>query len=121
MKRASVTTALMAVLLVLAGCSTQYPTPSAGVEQKIESASSRVDHEELATTFEQQAQRDRAAATRHKRYASIYRSNLMPRSGPEEHEWLARHCDSVAQTYERAAEQNLAMAKVHRELATRMK
>ena len=44
--------ALVSAAIAVAGCATQLPVPPAGVEQKIENASSRWDHEELASQYE---------------------------------------------------------------------
>lgn len=108
-------------VMTLAGCATQVPTSPVGIEQKIETASSRVDHEDVATQYEQQAGVDTAAAKRHVGYAATYRKNRSPRSGVTAHENLAKHCETLARTYERAAEENLALAKLHRVLAVEVK
>ena len=111
--------ALVAAMVTSAGCVAvaQGPTKPAGLEQKIEKASSRPDHEEIAAQYEQQAVADSAAAKRHQGYATTYRKNQGPRSGQQQSLTLAKHCDSLAQTYQRAADENLALAKLHREMA----
>lgn len=108
---------LVSTVIAVAGCSIPASTPPPGIEQKIENASSRSDHEELASQYERQASTDLAAAARHKRYAATYLKNRSPRSGAEAHAALARHCESIAQAYEQAASGNLATAMLHRELA----
>lgn len=109
--------ALGAVLITLAGCATQGPAALAGAEPRIENVSSRVDHEGLASRYEAQAAADAAAARRHQGYAAIYRRNTLPASGPQEHLVLASHCENLARAYQRAADENTALAKLHRELA----
>jgi hypothetical protein len=116
-----VATAFGALLLGAAACTSQGPVQPSGFEQKIESATTRVDHEEIAQRYERQAGLDRAAAKRHQGYSAIYRKNVSPRAGAEEHLAMARHCDKLAQTYLQAAEENLSMAKLHREMAASMK
>ena len=113
--------ALVGAAITVAGCASQRPVPPAGLDQKIEHAISRADHEGLASQYEQQAAVASAAATRHKGYAAIYRKNTSPRSGPEAHVTLAKHCESLAQAYEQAASENLAMARLHRDLAAEAK
>jgi hypothetical protein len=113
--------ALAVAAIALAGCATQRQTAPAGAEQKIENASSRVDHEGLASRYEAQAATDAAAARRHQGYAATYRKNTLPASGPQEHLVLAKHCENLARAYQQAADENTALAKLHRELAAAAK
>ena len=106
--------ALAGAAITVAGCTTQAPVPPAGIEQKIENASSRSDHDGVALQYEQQASVDAATAKRHIGYAASYRKNRSQRSGVQANESLAQHCEALARTYEQAAQQNLAMAKLHR-------
>ena len=108
---------LAALVLASAGCATRAPMAPAGIEQKIENASSRLDHEELASQYEQQAVVDAAAAVRHRGYAATYRKNRSLRSGLEAHANLANHCETLARTYQQAADENLVLAKLHRDVA----
>ncbi len=104
-------------VLALGACSTQGPTPPEGIEQRIEKASSRVDHEEIAAQYDRQSVADAAAAKRHAGYAKIYRRNASPRSGVEAHAAMAKHCENLARTYQQAADENAAVALLHRQLA----
>ena len=108
---------LVGTVLIVAGCAAQLPAAPAGIEQKIENASSRSDHEDVALQYERQAITDAAAATRHKGYAATYRKNVSRRSGLQAHLALAKHCEDLARTYEQAADENLVLARLHRELA----
>lgn len=113
-----VTAVLLAgAVFALAGCAAEAPTMPTSIEQKIENASSRQDHEELAAQYERQAGLDAAAAARHQGYAATYRRNRSLRGGLEAHENLAKHCDNLARTYQQAAAENLVMAKLQRDLA----
>lgn len=114
---AAVRFTLAGAVASVAACSTQVPTPPLGIEQRIENASSRVDHEELAAQYDRQAIVDAAAAKRHQGYAQIYRRNVSPRSGVEAHTALAKHCENLARTYQQAADENNAVAQLHRQLA----
>jgi hypothetical protein len=110
---------LAAALLVLSGCAVEGPLKPAGLEQKIESARSRSDHEEIASLFEQEAGVDRAAAAmRHRGLARAYdRPGALGGNGPA----MGTHCRNLARTYEQAAEENLVLAKMHRQVATEVK
>ena len=112
---------LAGAVVSLAACSTQGPTPPLRVEQRIETASSRLDHEEIAAQYDRQAVVDAAAAERHHGYAEIYRRNVSPRSGVQEHAALAKHCENLARTYQQAADENKAIAQLHRQLAAEAK
>lgn len=112
---------LLGAVVSFAACSTQGPTPPMGVEQKIENAVSRLDHEEIAAQYDRQAVVDAAAAKRHHGYAETYRRNVSPRSGTQEHLALAKHCDNLARTYQQASDENTAVAQLHRQLAAETK
>jgi hypothetical protein len=109
--------ALVAAVVALGGCAAQLPAAPAGIEQSIESASSSQDHEKIALEYERQAGMDSANARRHVGYAATYRKNRSPRSGAQAHEALAKHCEGLARTYQQAADGNLALAMMHRQLA----
>lgn len=110
---------LPAALLVLSGCAVEGPVKPAGLEQKIESARSRSDHEEIASLFEQQAGVDKAAAERHRGLARAYARSGNPRvpANPG----MISHCENLARTYGQAADENLALAKMHRQAAAEVK
>lgn len=109
------------VVVSLAACATQGPTPPTGVESRLESAKSRLDHEEIAAQYDRQAVVDAATAKRHRGYAEIYRKNVSPRSGAQEHLVLAKHCENLARTYQQASDENSAVAQLHRQLAAQTK
>jgi hypothetical protein len=109
--------AIAVATISLGGCAAQQPSPPAGIEQKIAYASTPADHNDIASQYERQASVDAATAKRHLGYAATYRKNHSPRSGPQAHENLAQHCEKLARTYQDAADQNLAMAKLHRALS----
>ena len=107
--------ALLAAVATLGGCAAEGPTKPAGLEQKIEAARARADHEEIASIYEQQATADKAAAERHESLARQYQ-----RSGGVFHNingTMARHCLKLTNLYRQAEQENLALAKTHRQLA----
>lgn len=57
---------LAAAFLILGGCATEGPIEPAGLEQKIEAARTRSDHQEPAVIYERQAAVDREATARHR-------------------------------------------------------
>ena len=78
----------------------------------IENATTRADHERIASLFEQEAGADRAAAERHEGIARSYRH-----AGRNADPGMATHCENLARAYRQAAEENLALAKSHRQMA----
>ncbi|MGX0939621.1 hypothetical protein ACUXQ2_005717 [Cupriavidus metallidurans] len=110
---------LAAAILTLASCAAEKPTKPAGIEQKIEAARTPGDHEEIASLYEQQAGADKAAAERHQRLAGIYQRSWTPKAGGQA--YLVRHCNDLARAYQQAAEDNLALAQWHRQMAAEAK
>ena len=106
---------LAAAILTLGGCVAEGPLRPTALEQKIEAARTRADHEEIASLYEQQAGADKAAGERHRGLARAYGRSWTYR---DEDANLARHCESLARTYQQAAEENLALAKAHRQIAS---
>lgn len=111
--------ALAGAVTALMGCEAQGPTLRPITEPAIESATNRVDHEAIAVRYEREATQNAVAAKRHLGYAAVYRRNTSSRSGPEVHLALAKHCENLARTYQQAADESDAMAKLHRQLATK--
>jgi hypothetical protein len=110
--------AILAAVL-LNGCAVEGPVKPAGLEQKIENARTRADHEEIASVYEQHAGTDRAEAERHRGLARIYTRSggVKGASNPA----MSSHCDKLAQTYQQAADENLVLAKMHRQMAAELK
>lgn len=106
--------ALVAGGLLLQGCATQWTQRPPGLEQKIVNAHSRGDHDELAVIYEQQAEADRAVAKEHETRARTYRREPRYRGLNLS---MAQHCEAIAREYRQAAEENAALAKLHREIA----
>jgi hypothetical protein len=118
-------TFLAAAVLIFGGCAAEGPVKPAGLEQKIEAARTRADHQEIAAVHEQQAEADGAASERHRGLARAYERGWVW-SGPpvgsassvrRENQSLVAHCENLARIYQQAAEENLALAKEHRQLA----
>ncbi len=127
---------LAAVVLTLSGCAAERPVKPAGIEQKIEAARTRADHQDIAAVYEQQAAGDKAAAERYRGLARAYelgRVSSEPPAGSLEsvrshagnlrsqNQGLVALCENLARKYQQAAEENLALAREHRRLAAETK
>lgn len=109
--------ALLAVNLSLGGCTSGGSQKPPRLQEKIEDARTRADHEELAAYYEQEARSAQAKAQLHLDQAESYRRGapfVYPRlTAP----FLADHCVSIANKYKRVADENLKLAKSYRDLA----
>ncbi|MBI2753788.1 MAG: hypothetical protein HYX46_09795 [Betaproteobacteria bacterium] len=122
-------TFLAAPVLTLGGCAAEGPVKPAGLKQKIEAARTRADHQEIAAVYEQQAVVDKEAMERHRDLARAYERGWVW-AGPsvggvisarKVNYTLAAHCENLARIYQQAAEENLALAREHRQLAAETK
>ena len=106
---------LVAAILALGGCAAQGPVKPAGLEQKIEAARTRADHQEIAAVYEQQAEDYKATAEWHRGWARAYeRGRRKSNSG-------VTHCENLARIFQQAAEETLALAREHRQVAAETK
>lgn len=100
---------------ILAGCASVPAASVTGLEQQVQSASTRSDHERIASAYEQQAGVERASAQRHERMARAYRQGRSAASG------MATHCDNLARMYTQTGDELLGLAKMHRQMAAEAK
>lgn len=111
--------ALLAVNLSLSGCISSGSQKPARLQEKIEDARTKADHEELAAYYEQEARTAQAKAQLHLDQAESYRRGapfVYPRlTAP----YLADHCVSIAGKHQKVADENLKPAKSYRDLAAR--
>jgi len=120
---------LAAAVLILGGCAAEEPVKPAGLEQQIEAARTRADHQTIAAVYEQEAEGDRAAAERHRGLARAYERGYIAggsrvrgsSTARRENKSLAAHCENLTRIYQQAAEENLVLAREHRQLATETK
>ena len=102
-----------AVLLFVSACA---PTGKMAhdMDTMIQSATTKADHEALAMHYEQEAKALQAKAAEHRAMAQAYaKSGAFVRTKSN----LLQHCDTLASKYREAAEENLELAKQHRQLA----
>ncbi|MGH8245838.1 MAG: hypothetical protein ACREUU_05330 [Gammaproteobacteria bacterium] len=83
------------------------------LDQRIIEAKSKKEHESLAQYFEQEAQVLEEKAERHQKLAEDYEKGG---SYEKVKGFMLQHCNAMIRNYRQAAEENLALAKMHREL-----
>jgi hypothetical protein len=105
---------LMLTLGLLAACGGTNPHPM-DMSQALQSASSKADHAALAEHYEAAAEELRIKVEEHKKLLAQYqaKSYLYGRQAED----FKAHCQALINAYEKAAEANLAMAKMHRQMA----
>ena len=107
---------LLALSLSLGGYALSAGQESSSLVQKIESAKTRADHEALAAFYEQEAKTAQAKAEQHQEMAEHYKKGFGYGNSKAT---LIQHCNYIARKYQEAAKENLALAKLHRELAAK--
>lgn len=106
--------------VVLAGCASGTPTPTASPQliQRIESARTPADHESLAQYYEEEATAARARAAEHRKMARTYQG--MPIGGKGNNNMPAYH-DALATQADSSAADFAKLAEVHRRMAATAK
>ncbi|MDD5580755.1 MAG: hypothetical protein PHY16_15950 [Methylobacter sp.] len=99
---------------LLAACAEMNPHPM-DMDLAVQNAESKADHEALAKHYEEAAQEMQVKVDEHKKLLSQYESKsyLYGRQAED----IKAHCQRLIDVYEKAAEENLSMAKLHREMA----
>ena len=105
--------ALIITLSVLGGCTEPSPHPM-DMTAALQNASSKADHEALAKHYEETAAEMQAKVVEHKKLLAQYeaKSYLYGRQAED----FKAHCERLIDIYEKAAEENLNMAKMHRQM-----
>jgi hypothetical protein len=106
---------LVAASSILAGCASGPLIVESGLEQQVQSASTRSDHEKIASAYELQAGVEKASAQRHERMARTYRQGKNAAAG------IAAHCDNLSRMYVQTGDELLGLAKMHRQMAAAAK
>jgi hypothetical protein len=104
---------LFLALGLLAACAEMNPHPM-DMSQAVQNAKSKADHDALAEHYEEAAKEMQLKADEHKKLLSQYESEsyLYGKQAQD----LKAHCQRLIDVYEKAAEENLSMAKLHREI-----
>jgi len=101
--------------LVLAGCASgPNAAPSPELQQRIEAARTRSDHEALATYYDREAASARAFAVEHRRMARSYQGYVASGRGGAS---MPAHCNAIVSQFESIAAEYDGMAAEHRQMA----
>ena len=105
---------ILGAVLVLVGACTPAGKMTHDMAPAIQSATTKADHEALAAHYEQEAKELQAKAAAHQDMARSYERSGGYVSAKSN---LIQHCRDLSARYREAANENLALAKQHRELA----
>jgi hypothetical protein len=98
---------------LLSACSEMNPHPM-DMTQAVQNAETKADHQALAEHYEEAAKEMQLKVDEHKKLLEQYESKsyLYGRQAED----LKAHCLRLIEVYEKAAEENLRMAKLHRQM-----
>jgi hypothetical protein len=104
---------LLLGLGLLVACAEMDPHPM-NMDLAVQNATTKADHEALAEHYEEAAQEMREKAQEHKKLLRQYeaKSYLYGKQAED----LKAHCLRLIDVYEKAAEENMSMAKMHRQM-----
>ena len=104
---------LLLSLGLLFACSEMNPHPM-DMSQAVQNAKTKADHEALAIHYEEAEKEMLLKVEEHKKILGQYESKsyLYGRQAED----LKAHCRRLIDVYEKAAEENLSMAKLHRQM-----
>ena len=104
---------LFLTLGLLAACAEMNPHPM-DMSQAVQNAKSKADHEALAQHYKEAAKEMQLKVDEHKKLLSQYESKSYLYG--KQAEDLKAHCQRLIDAYEKAAGENLSMAKLHRQM-----
>ncbi|MFA6164854.1 MAG: hypothetical protein WC685_15665 [Methylobacter sp.] len=104
---------LFLILGLVAACAEMNPHPM-DMSQAVQNATSKEDHEALAKHYEEAAKEMQLKVEEHKKLLSQYESKSYLYG--KQAEDLKAHCRRLIDVYEKAVEENLEMAKMHRQI-----
>lgn len=104
--------------VVLAGCASGPNAPWPELQQRIESARTRSDHEGLVTYYNQEAAAARAKAAEHRKMAKSYQGMAVSGKGGGS---MQSHCNAIVSSYEGIAAEYDGLATSHRQMADQAK
>lgn len=104
---------LFFVFGILSACAEMNPHPM-DMNLAVQNAASKADHKALAQHYEEVAQEMQLKVEEHKKLLSQYQSKsyLYGRQAED----FKSHCERLIDVYEKAAKENLNMAKLHRQM-----
>ena len=117
--------ALYTIVVLTTGCATEAVQTQSGdaMESQIADATTPADHLKLAAWYEQQAMANRLQAESHRQMIERYK--IAPYAeyykGTHGTPGFVQQCQYLARQSERAAQANLALASLHRQMAENAK
>jgi hypothetical protein len=110
-------TKLLITLLLIFGlvsACAEFESHPMDMDLAVQNATTKADHEALAEHYEEAAEEMQAKAEQQKKMLSQYeaKSYLYGRQAED----LKAHCLRLIDVYEKAAQSNLSMAKMHRQM-----
>ena len=109
-----------AILLgvILTGCASGPTAPPVDLLQRIESASTKGDHEALAAYYDREASTARASAVTHRKMATTYQGMIGSGRGNAS---MPAHCNAIVREQEAIATEYEGMAAAHRQMEQQAK
>ncbi|MEO5658331.1 MAG: hypothetical protein ABIQ90_00845 [Polaromonas sp.] len=107
-----------ALAAFLVGCATRPNSPPPEIVQRIQAASTPVDHESLAQYYLGEAASAKASAELHRKMAKSYQARGSSNKGFSN---MPAHCNSVVQMQESIAAEYTGMAAEHQEMSQQLK
>lgn len=102
--------------VLLCGCNSPHDSAThEHMQEKIANARTRADHQSLAQFFEQEAQEAKKRAVGHLAMSMGYTDPAWTGNEPWTH--ARGHCETLANLYEKAEQENMALAALHRQRA----
>ena len=106
---------VLAIGVVLSPMSYSHEDGPSVLANAVANAKTKVDHESLASNFENEAAARKRSVMEHRKMSQAYRA-LGPTKGSSA--GFVSHCDKLIENEEEAAKDLLELAKLHRQLAT---
>lgn len=106
---------LFLALGLLSACA-EFNPHSMDMNQAVHNAKTKADHEALAQHYEEVAKEMQLKVEEHKKILSEYQREPWL-IGKQQATGFGAHCQRLIDVYEKAAKENLEMAKMHREMA----
>ena len=104
--------------IALGGCAGLATSPSSTLQQQIEGARTRADHEALVKHYTGEAATARAKAAEHRKLAASYlRMPMGGRGGTN----MSAHCNAIANSFDSVASQYDGMVASHQQMAAEAK
>ena len=109
---------LLLIGIALTGCAGVATVPSPALQQQIEAARTRADHEALVTYYDREAAAARTKAAEHRKMARSYQGMVLGGRGGSS---MPAHCNAIVSSYEGIASEYDGMAASHRQMAGQAK